>query len=70
MPYINVKITREGVTDEQKAQLIQGITDLVVSILNKNPSTTFVVIEEIAMENGGIGGLPVEEYRSLSKASS
>lgn len=70
MPYINVKITREGATDEQKAQLIRGITDLVVSILNKNPSTTFVVIEEIAMENWGIGGLPVEEYRSLSKTSS
>ena len=63
MPYINIKVTREGVTDAQKAALIKGATDLVVDILDKTPSTTFVVIDEVEMENWGIGGLPVESYR-------
>lgn len=63
MPYVNIKITREGATAEQKAQLIAGVTGLLVDVLNKNPATTFVVIDEVAMEDWGVGGLPVEDYR-------
>jgi 4-oxalocrotonate tautomerase len=63
MPYVNIKITREGVTPEQKAELIKGATDLLVRVLNKNPATTVVVIDEVSMEDWGIGGLPVAEYR-------
>jgi len=67
MPYVNVKITREGATPEQKARLIKGITDLLVDVLDKNPATTFVVIDEIAMADWGVGGLPVAEYRALAR---
>jgi 4-oxalocrotonate tautomerase len=63
MPYVNIKITREGATSEQKASLIKGVTDLLVIVLDKNPATTFVVIDEVAQEDWGIGGLPVEAYR-------
>jgi 4-oxalocrotonate tautomerase len=63
MPYVNIKITREGATPAQKAQLIEGVTTLLVNVLNKNPATTVVVIDEVEMENWGIGGLPVDEYR-------
>lgn len=63
MPYVNIKVTRESVTPEQKSELIRGVTDLLVRVLNKNSTTTFVVIDEVAMENWGIGGVPVEEYR-------
>ncbi len=63
MPYVNIKITREGTTPEQKAELIKGTTDLLARILNKTPATTFVVIDEVDMENWGIGGLPVNEFR-------
>ena len=64
MPYVNVQITREGnTTREQKAEVIQGITDLLQAVLNKAPATTVVVIDEVDMENWGIGGLPVEEFR-------
>jgi len=63
MPYINIKVTREGVSQEQKAELISGVTKLLSDVLNKNPATTFVVIDEVEMEDWGIGGLPVEEYR-------
>ncbi len=68
MPYVNIKITREGATREQKAALIKGITDLLVTVLDKNPATTFVVIDEVAFEDWGVGGLPVDEYRSQVKA--
>ena len=54
MPYINIKVTDEGVTTAQKRQLIEGATQLVVDILNKNPQTTHVVIEEIPIENWGV----------------
>ncbi|EZH73544.1 tautomerase [Aquimarina atlantica] len=54
MPYINIKVTDEQVTTDQKRQLIEGATQLVVDILNKNPKTTHVVIEEIPIENWGV----------------
>jgi len=63
MPYVNIKVTREGVTADQKAELIRGVTDLLVRVLDKSPATTFVVIDEVALEDWGIGGLPVEQYR-------
>jgi 4-oxalocrotonate tautomerase len=63
MPYINIKITREGATAAQKAELIRGTTDLLVRVLDKNPATTVVVIDEVEKEDWGIGGLPVDEYR-------
>ena len=63
MPYVNIKITREGATPAQKSELIKGVTDLIVQVLDKNPATTFVVLDEVAMEDWGVGGLPVEEYR-------
>jgi len=63
MPYVNIKITREGATPEQKAELIAGATKLLRDVLGKNPATTVVVIDEVEMENWGIGGLPVEEFR-------
>ena len=64
MPYINIKITREGATHEQKAELIAGVTDLMVRVLDKSPATTFVVIDEVEMEDWGIGGMPVDEFRA------
>ncbi|MCK6392725.1 4-oxalocrotonate tautomerase family protein [Zoogloea sp.] len=56
MPYVHIQITREGATAEQKAQLIRGTTDLLVRVLNKNPATTFVVIDEVDTGDWGVGG--------------
>ncbi|WP_269716067.1 tautomerase family protein [Caulobacter sp. NIBR2454] len=69
MPYVNIKITREGATREQKAKLIAGVTDLLVQVLDKSPATTFVVIDEVAFEDWGVGGLPVDEYRRRTSGS-
>ena len=59
MPYVNIKITREGhVTPEQKAALIRGVTDLLANVLHKNPASTVVTIDEVPLENWGLGGDP------------
>jgi len=63
MPFVNIKITNEGVTPEKKAQLIEGATALLKNILGKNPETTVVVIEEVETDNWGIGGKTVTERR-------
>jgi len=63
MPFVNIKITREGVTPDQKAALIKGATDLLVNVLGKNPQTTFVVIEEVDTDNWGVGGESVTVRR-------
>jgi 4-oxalocrotonate tautomerase len=63
MPYVNIKVTKEGVTREQKAELIRGATKLLVDVLGKNPQTTVVVIEEIDTDNWGIGGETVTVRR-------
>lgn len=64
MPYVNIRITRDGVTAEQKAELIKGTTDLLVRVLGKNPATTVVVIDELETDNWGIGGETVTLLRN------
>ncbi|MFO1389370.1 tautomerase family protein [Cellvibrio sp.] len=56
MPYVNIKITDEQVTPEQKRALIAGATQLLQSVLNKNPATTFVIIDEVNTDNWGVAG--------------
>lgn len=56
MPYVNIRVTREGVTAEQKLQLIEGATDLLVRVLDKDPATTFVIIDEVDTDNWGVAG--------------
>ncbi len=63
MPYVNIKITREGATSEQKAKLIKGVTDLLQTTVGKNPATTIVVIDEVETDNWGIGGESVTVRR-------
>jgi 4-oxalocrotonate tautomerase len=64
MPYVNIKITPEGVTPEKKAELIAGVTELLVQVLGKNPKTTVVTIDEVDTDNWGIGGVPVTKLRA------
>ena len=63
MPFVNIKITREGASAEQKARLIREVTQLLADILGKNPQTTVVVIEEVDTDNWGIGGETVTSRR-------
>lgn len=63
MPFVNIQITREGATPAQKAELIAGVTELLQRVLNKNPATTFVIIDEVDTDNWGIGGQQVTALR-------
>ena len=70
MPFVNIQITREGsgpgrnaATTEEKAALIKGVSQLLLDVLGKPLESTFVVIGEVELENWGVGGLPVPEYR-------
>jgi 4-oxalocrotonate tautomerase len=67
MPFVNIKITKEGATPEQKAQLIKGATQLLVDVLHKNPATTVVIIEEVDTDNWGIGGDTITVRRQQGK---
>ena len=67
MPYVNIRITREGATTEQKAALIKGTTQLLVEVLGKNPQTTVVVIDEVDTDNWGIGGESITSRRKQGK---
>ncbi|SAK67003.1 tautomerase family protein [Caballeronia ptereochthonis] len=70
MPIVTIQVTREGnkpdtnaITADEKAQLIKGVSELLRDVLNKPMDSTFVVIQEVELENWGWGGLPVPEYR-------
>ena len=66
MPYVNVKITRDGVTAEQKAQIVAEITQTLQRVLGKRPEHTHIVIDEIDPENWGFAGMLTTEYRKQS----
>ena len=63
MPYVNIKVTDEGVTREQKHQLVQGVTQLLVDVLGKDPASTFVLIDEVSTDNWGVAGQLVTQRR-------
>lgn len=76
MPIVNILLTAEGsvpgrdaVTAEEKARLIEGVSDLLLQVLGKPLDSTFVTIHEVALENWGWGGLPALEYRNQRAGS-
>jgi 4-oxalocrotonate tautomerase len=66
MPFVNIKVTNEGVSKTQKQQLVTGVTQLLQDVLNKDPKTTFVVIDEVELDNWGIGHDLVSDLRQYS----
>ena len=64
MPFVSVRITRDGVTREQKAQVIKEITETLERVLNKKPELTHIVIEEVDTDNWGYVGITTTEYRA------
>jgi len=68
MPYVNIRVTNEGVTPQQKQQLIEGATDLLTRVLNKNPATTFVIIDEVETDNWGVAGENITARRKREAA--
>jgi 4-oxalocrotonate tautomerase len=76
MPIVTVQVTREGttpdrksVTAEEKAAIIKGVSEVLLNVLNKPLESTYVVIEEVDLDNWGWGGLPTEQYRRILAAA-
>lgn len=76
MPIVTIQVTREGTTPDrdsvsadEKAALIKGVSELLLNVLNKPLESTYVIIEEVDLENWGWGGLPTVEYRRLRAAA-
>jgi 4-oxalocrotonate tautomerase len=76
MPYVNIKVTREGTapgatctTPEQKKALIKGVSDLLYQVMGKPPRSTFVVIEEVDLDSWGVGGLTTPEFRESQSSA-
>lgn len=74
MPYVSIKVTREGTapgatatTAEQKKALIKGVSDLLFEVMGKPHASTFVVIDEVELENWGVGGMPTPEFRAQQR---
>ncbi|SHN33013.1 4-oxalocrotonate tautomerase family protein [Chitinophaga sp. CF418] len=63
MPFVKIELTREGVTREQKQQLIKGITDLITNVLNKDPHLTHIAIQEVELDNWGYAGEQISVLR-------
>jgi 4-oxalocrotonate tautomerase len=65
MPFVNVKVTggSEAPTIKQKKLIIEGITQLLVTVLNKDPATTVIIIDEVEMDNWGMAGKTTTERR-------
>jgi 4-oxalocrotonate tautomerase len=63
MPYVNVRITKDGVTVEQKRQIVEEITETLVKVLGKKPEYTHIIIDEVEPENWGFAGMLTTDYR-------
>jgi 4-oxalocrotonate tautomerase len=69
MPFINVKLIENVFTADQKRQVVERLTDAMVSIEGENMRpVTWVVVEEVASGDWGIGGQPLttQDVRALA----
>lgn len=67
MPYVNVRITRDGVTVEQKKRLVEEMTRTLVNVLGKRPEHIHIIIDEVEPENWGYAGMLTTEYRKAQE---
>ena len=63
MPFVSVRITKEGTTVAQKAQVVSEITRTLQQVLGKAPELTHIVIEEVETEDWGHAGRLISEVR-------
>ena len=73
MPLVNVKLIEGVLSQAQQKEMIQKITDAVVSIEGENlREVTWVVIDEVKSGNWGIGGnaITTEDVKALAAGKS
>lgn len=67
MPYVNVRILKDGATTAQKAQIVREMTETLVRVLKKDPLKTHIVIDEVELDNWGFGGELTSAIRKRAK---
>ncbi len=67
MPYVSVRITRDGVTVEQKRRVVEEFTRTLVEVLGKRPEHIHVIIDEVEPENWGFAGMLTTDYRKAQE---
>jgi 4-oxalocrotonate tautomerase len=69
MPLVNVKVIEGVFSAAQKQDLVRRLTDAMVDVEGENMrAVTWVVIEEVASGDWGIGGRPMHtaDVRALA----
>ncbi len=61
MPYVNVRITKDDVTEDQKRRIVEEITGTLVNVLGKKPEHIHSIIDEIKQANWGFAGMLTSE---------
>ena len=76
MPIVTIQVSRQGTavgadrtTPEQKAAIYKGVSDLLQTVLGKDPNDTFVIFQKVELEDWGRGGVPVSFYRKGASRS-
>jgi 4-oxalocrotonate tautomerase len=60
MPLINVKLIEDVFTPGQKREIVERLTDAMVSVEGENMRpVTWVIVEEVRSGDWGIGGKPL-----------
>ena len=67
MPYVNVRITKDGATAEQKRRIVEEITSTLANVLGKKPEHTHIVIDEVEPENWGFAGMLTTDFSSKTE---
>lgn len=67
MPYVNVKITKRGVTAEHKRQIVEEMTDTLVRTLGKKPEQIHIVLDLVDEEDWGFEGMLTTEWLARRK---
>jgi 4-oxalocrotonate tautomerase len=69
VPLVNVKVIEDVFSPEQKREMVERLTETMVSIEGENMrGVTWVVVEEVKSGDWGIGGkaLTTEDVQALA----
>ena len=47
MPYVNLRILKNQVSENQKKEIVEGLTDLISTIMGRGRNFTVITIDEV-----------------------
>jgi len=61
MPLVELKYVKEQVDEINKEKLVNGIMNIIVNIMHRNPDLTVLIIDEVESKNWLIGGKAIDK---------